>query len=61
MYTINAAYTNFEENVKGSIEQGKLADMIVLSDDPTKISLDAIKTINIISTIVGGQIAYGSL
>jgi predicted amidohydrolase YtcJ len=61
MYTINAAYTNFEENEKGSIEQGKLADMVVLSDDPTKIALDDIKAINIKSTIVGGQIAYGSL
>jgi predicted amidohydrolase YtcJ len=60
MYTINNAFASFEELSKGSIEQGKLADMAVLSDDLLTCTEDQIKNIESILTIVGGRIVYSS-
>ena len=56
--TINAAYSYFEENEKGSIKEGKIADMIILSDNPLKISKDKIKDIKIYSTWKNGKEVY---
>ena len=58
MYTINAAYASFEEDAKGSIAVGKLADLTVLSDDPRKIAPNKIKDIVVEMTIVGGRTVY---
>jgi predicted amidohydrolase YtcJ len=58
MYTINAAYTCFQETVKGSIEPGKMADLVILSDDPTRIPKDQIKNVRVLTMIVSGKIAY---
>jgi predicted amidohydrolase YtcJ len=58
MWTIFSAYSGFEENVKGSIEPGKLADLIVLSEDPLTIPPDKIKDIKVDTTIVDGKIAF---
>jgi hypothetical protein len=59
-YTMNAAYASFEEDVKGSIEVGKLADMIILSDDLFEIRPDDIAKVEPLLTIVGGKEAYRS-
>ena len=56
--TINVAYSYFEENEKGSIKEGKIADMIILSDNPLKISKDKIKEIKIYSTWKNGKEVY---
>jgi hypothetical protein len=56
LYTINAAYLSSEENVKGSIESGKLADLTVLSKDPTSVPADQIEDIQVEMTIVDGKI-----
>lgn len=58
IYTLGSAYASFEENVKGSIEVGKLADFVVLSNDPTRVSPDTIRAIDVEKTIVGGEIVY---
>jgi len=58
MYTINAACASFEEEIKGSITPGKLADMVMLSDDPTRVATGQIKDIKIEMTIVGGEVVW---
>ncbi len=55
-YTLGAAYASFEEDVKGSVEIGKLADMVVLSSAETP--KDRLKDISVEMTIVGGRVAY---
>lgn len=57
-FTLGAAYASFEENIKGSIEVGKLADMVVLSDDLYAIDPDKIKDVSVEMTFVGGHLAY---
>jgi predicted amidohydrolase YtcJ len=58
MYTVNAAYASFEENVKGSIEKGKLADFTVLSADPRITSPSKIGNIKVCMTFVGGKVVF---
>src|SRR5213082_944299 len=60
MFTINAAYAAFEENDKGSIEVGKLADFTVLSNDIMKIPEPEILKTRCQMTIVGGEIVFSS-
>ena len=57
-YTINNARLTFEEEIKGSIETGKLADLAVLSHDILTCPEDQIKDIKALVTIVGGKIVY---
>jgi len=57
-YTINSAYASFEENIKGSIEVGKLADLIVLSEDILTIDPVKIKDVEVEMTIFDGKIIY---
>ncbi|MTI41385.1 amidohydrolase [Fulvivirga lutimaris] len=57
-YTWNAAYGAFEENVKGSIEKGKLADFTVFSDDIMTIPENDILNTKVAMTIVGGEVVY---
>jgi len=58
IYTVNAAYVSFEENVKGSIETGKFADLTVLSHNPLTIKPEKIKDIKVEMTFVGGKMVY---
>jgi len=58
MYTVNAAYASFDENIKGSIEEGKLADLTVVSRDPRTTPPNQIANIKVKMTIVGGKIVY---
>jgi hypothetical protein len=60
MFTIWPAYAAFEENDKGSIEPGKLADFTVLSDDIMKIPAPEILKTRSVMTIIGGEIVFGS-
>jgi predicted amidohydrolase YtcJ len=58
LYTINGAYASFEEAAKGSLEPGKLADIVVLDKDIFTIPEDEIKEVKVDTTIVGGEIVY---
>jgi len=58
LYTTFSAFAGFEEKIKGSIEPGKLADLIVLSDDPFDVPVDALKDIRVTTTIVGGRTVH---
>jgi len=58
LYTMASAYASFEENIKGSITPGKLADLVVLGEDPRKVDPEEIKDIPVEMTIVGGKIEH---
>ncbi len=59
-YTITAAYAGFEENVKGSIEPGKFADFVVISDDLLKVEPKELAKILVLRTVLGGKTVYQS-
>jgi predicted amidohydrolase YtcJ len=56
--TINNAYTTFEEKIKGSIEPGKLADLVVLAGDLMTVPAKEIESMNVLMTMVDGKIVY---
>jgi predicted amidohydrolase YtcJ len=56
--TINNAFLTFEERIKGSIEPGKLADLVVLPDDIMTCPPKSIESMHVLMTIVGGKIVY---
>ena len=58
LYTINAAYASLEEGIKGSITHGKLADIVVLSNDPTQSPPEQTKDIRVEMTIIGGKLVW---
>jgi predicted amidohydrolase YtcJ len=59
-YTMGSAYAEFQEREKGSITSGKLADVVILSDDIFSIEKTAIKDARVLKTIVGGRVVYSS-
>jgi predicted amidohydrolase YtcJ len=56
--TLNGAYASMEENIKGTITPGKLADLVILGADPHDVSVDEIKNIPVLMTLVGGRIVH---
>ncbi len=60
LYTINNAYLTFEENAKGSLEKGKLADLIVLDRDILTCPVDEVRNIQVEQTYLGGKLVYES-
>jgi hypothetical protein len=57
-YTLNGAYASFEEKIKGSLEPGKLADLVVLSEDILKAPPEKILGIKVDLTMVDGKVVY---
>jgi predicted amidohydrolase YtcJ len=60
VWTLNGAYATFEENIKGSIVSGKLANFVILEKDPRKVPPDTIQDIVIEATYLGGQKVYAA-
>ena len=58
-FTINAAYVNFQDDKTGSIEPGKLADLIVLDRNLFTIKPEAISDAKVVLTLLGGQPVHG--
>lgn len=58
MYTVHAAYAAFEEDLKGTIEAGKLADLVVLSEDPLKMQSAQLRDLKVEMTMVGGKVIF---
>jgi len=58
MHTTTAAWVGFEENDKGTLEAGKLADIAVLAEDPFAIQAEKIKDLKVEMTLVGGEVKY---
>jgi len=58
MYTLNSAMAQFREKIIGTISPGKLADFVVLSDDPLHVPDNSIKDITVEMTMIGGEVVY---
>jgi predicted amidohydrolase YtcJ len=60
LFTKKAAYATHEEKLRGTIREGKMADLVVLDRDPLEVPLGKIGEIRVLSTVVGGRIVYSS-
>ena len=58
LWTMGSAFLQFEENEKGSITPGKRADIVILSADPNNVPPDQIEDIKVMTTIIGGAVAF---
>ncbi len=61
MYTETAAKASFDETNKGTISPGKLADLVILNGDPTRLRFDEIKNIEVEMTILDGEIVWNKM
>lgn len=59
-YTVGSAFAEFQEKEKGSISAGKLADIVLVSDDIFSIRPEAIRDVQVVTTIVGGKVVYST-
>ena len=57
-YTISSAFAEFQEREKGSITPGKLADLVILSDNIFQLKPEAIRNVKVQTTIIGGEVVY---
>ncbi len=60
-FTLDAAYASFDEDRKGSITPGKLADLVVLGANPLEVPHDQIRDVPVEATIIGGEVVFGQL
>ena len=60
-YTLNGAYASFDEDIKGTLKVGKLADFVILDSDLTQIDPVQIKEVTVVQTFVGGKKVFDSL
>jgi predicted amidohydrolase YtcJ len=58
MFTLNGAYASFEEHLKGSISEGKLADLTVLDHDPREVAPQELHTLLAAMTVIDGRVVF---
>jgi predicted amidohydrolase YtcJ len=58
MHTINGAFASFEEGVKGSLEVGKAADLVLLAEDLSRVPVERLHDVGVAMTVVGGEVVY---
>jgi predicted amidohydrolase YtcJ len=58
MHTIHGAFASFEEGFKGSLEVGKVADLVVLAEGLSRVPVERLREVGVAMTVVGGEIAY---
>jgi len=58
MHTLNGAYAAFEESVKGSVEVGKVADLVVLAEDVSRVPAERLRHVGVAMTVLGGDVVY---
>jgi predicted amidohydrolase YtcJ len=58
LYTINGARIAFQETDRGSLEMGKLGDLVVLDEDPFEVDRSRIRDIAVAMTVIGGNVVY---
>lgn len=61
LFTLGGAFGSHQEHKKGSLTSGKLCDFVALSEDITRVSLDDIKDLEVVLTVVGGELAYSKI
>jgi len=59
LFTTGSAFTTFEESIKGMIQPGMLADLVVLAENPLAVRPDKIKDIKVDMTIIDGKVVFG--
>jgi predicted amidohydrolase YtcJ len=57
-YTVNAAFASFDDGIKGSLERGKLADLVILDRDITQIPPETIRDARVLMTVVAGRVVF---
>ena len=58
MMTVEAAYLSFDEKTRGSIEVGKLGDLVILSDDILRCTPEQLRAMRVETTVLGGRVVY---
>jgi predicted amidohydrolase YtcJ len=58
LFTVDAAYGTFEEDVKGTLARGKYADLVILSDNPRTVPVDSLLDIQVLATVIGGRVEH---
>ncbi len=58
MHTINGAFASFEEHLKGSLELGKLPDLVGLGEDLTRVPAKEIRQVPVVMTVSGGRVVH---
>lgn len=58
MHTINGAFASGEDAIKGSLEPGKLADLVVLREDLTRVPAPTIRQVPVVMTVIGGEVVF---
>jgi predicted amidohydrolase YtcJ len=58
MHTIYGAFASFEDGLKGSLEVGQVADLVVLAEDLSRVPIERLREVGVAMTVIGGEVVY---